>query len=117
MFFEKIGEAEVASDGYYCEKCGGVHPTPFWHDSYDEYLKPIEEYIPFIKELYKNHGEKSISSDEDASAEYYEYMKALELERRDEAGRCAVCGTETHYRHTQDGLYVCSDKCKYNKKS
>lgn len=108
-FFEKFDQSEESSDGYYCEKCGGIHPTPFWHDLYDEYLKPIEEYIPFIKEI-----NTKISTDEEAAEEYVAYMEFLELERCDEAGECAACGAETHYRHTLTNLYVCSDKCKYN---
>ena len=103
----------MEADGFYCNKCQKVHPTPFWHDLYDEYMKPLEEYIPFIKEITEHHSTGAILTDEEATEEYYGYMEILELERCDEAGECRFCGNETHYRHTPTNMYVCSDKCKY----
>lgn len=99
--------------GFYCDKCRKVHPSLYWHEIYDEYLKSPEEYIPFVKEMTKRFADGAILSDKEAMEDYEEYMKILELEKCKEAGACSFCGTKTHYKHTPTNLYVCSDKCKH----
>ena len=109
MLCEKI-------DGIYCDKCKTMHPTLFWHELYDDYRKPLEEYIPYIKQMHERFAQMTIT-DAEAIEHYNDLMRILKLERCDEKGKCEICGTLTHYKYTPANKYICSDKCKYEIKS
>ena len=101
---------DIELDGFYCKKCKELHPTLFWHELYDEYIKTEKDFVLDIKQISERFGNKI--TDKEAAKLYQEYRTSFGVEFCDNSKKCIVCGTNTHYKIIGTDKFVCSNKCK-----
>ena len=92
---------DIQVDGIWCPKCKTLHPTLYWHDKYDDWLKNKKERHPSICEKFG------------INIDYLHGLSIVECE----TSNCIVCGAKTNYADEETGNPVCSDECKYNSKN
>lgn len=49
-----MGDVDIEIDGFWCKKCEELHPTLYWHEKFDEYLRNRRKEWDYQKNIRPN---------------------------------------------------------------
>lgn len=93
----------IEIDGIWCPKCREMHPSLFWHNKYNDYLKDRKER--YYKNLERFYKEKNLIPEFEDNLERLGLCETVE-------GKCVICRSLTNFKSIETGNYICCNECK-----
>ncbi|HEM5988478.1 TPA: hypothetical protein U2B37_000552 [Streptococcus suis] len=99
-----MGEVDIEIDGFWCKKCEELHPTLYWHEKFDEYLRNRREEWDYQKNIRPNLFKTAV---------YQDCLPNLGLTEQSFQEACVSCGELTYFTSLKTKQFICSNECNY----
>ena len=99
-----MGEVDIEIDGFWCKECEELHPTLFWHEKFDNYLRNRREVWEQQKKARPNLFKDAL---------YEDRLPILGLTEQRHRGTCVSCGHLTYFTSLKTKQFICSNECNY----
>ncbi len=83
-----MGDVDIEIDGFWCKKCEELHPTLYWHEKFDEYLRNRRKEWDYQKNIRPNLFKNAV---------YQDCLPNLGLTEQSFQEACVSCGELTYF--------------------